>query len=316
MIFATFLYLFLFLKSNIYVIKNTVLQMPPQGFFENVVQTNLQKNDFGFLEQLKSSRRPRKINERSLGIFTTARAAIVIDEDSGTVLFEKNSKEKLPIASLTKLMTALVFLETNPDWEKEIKLLKEEEKEGSILYARAGEKVKVKDLFNMMLVGSVNNAALALVRSTGLSQEDFVKKMNEKAKDLEMHDTFFVDPTGLEPANTSTVSDLARLVVQAFQREEIQKATTLSEYVFKTANGKTYYIKNTNELLLSFLNKPPYKIIGGKTGYLDEAKYCLALETERDGHRIISVVLGSDTLYDRFQESKGLIVWAFENFVW
>lgn len=260
---------------------------------------------------------PQKKRSESLGIVTTAKSALVIDKETGAVLFKKNVDEKLPIASLTKLMTALVFLDVMSDWNKKIELQKEDEKEGGIFYARAGEEVKVKDLFNMMLVGSVNNAAYALVRSTGLPQEEFVARMNEKAQMLGLNSTHFVDPAGLEPANVSTAVDIAMLLSYVLEEDEIQKAVIQKEYIFSPQNfQKTYYVKNTNELLWSFLNKEPYQIIGGKTGYLDEAKYNLALEVKKDGEEIIVVVLGSETIKDRFQEVKGLAVWAFDSYKW
>ena len=261
---------------------------------------------------------PRKIeNNRSLGIETTARAAVVIDKETGVALFKKNIEEKLPIASLTKLMTALVFLDSEPDWDKEIKLLKEDEEEGGIFYARAGEEVRVEDIFNMMLVGSVNNAAMALARSTEMSQEDFVKKMNEKAQALKLKDTFFADPVGLEPTNVSTSYDVAILLSRALENDKIRETVVKKRYVFSPQNiKKTYYVKNTDELLWGFLNEKPYQIIGGKTGYLDEAKYCLAIEVENGGHKIIVVVLGSNEIKDRFQEVKGLAAWTFENYNW
>ncbi len=259
----------------------------------------------------------KKENSRSLGIETTAKAALVLDRASGSVLFEKNSREKFPLASLTKIMTALVFLETEPDWDASIKLSKADDKEGGIFYARAPEEVKVEDLFNMMLVGSVNNAAMALARSTGLSQKDFIEKMNQKAQKLGLKNTFFVDPTGLEPDNIGTAADVAKLLSHALQNKKIQETVIQKKYIFSPVGSKkVYYVKSTNELLWSFLNEGPYELLGGKTGYTEEAGYNLVVASRRDGHEIIIVVLGSKTAEDRFKEIKGLADWAFENYKW
>jgi len=259
----------------------------------------------------------KKESSRSLGIETTAKAALVFDRASGAILFEKNSRDKFPLASLTKIMTALVFLETNPNWEASIKISKADDKEGGIFYARAPEEVKIKDLFNMMLIGSVNNAAMALSRSTGLSQEDFIAKMNQKAHELKLKDTVFVDPTGLEPENVGTALDIAKLLSYALQNKKIQETVLQKKYIFSPIGSqKVYYVKNTNELLWSFLNEEPYKLLGGKTGYTEEAGYNLAVASRRDGHEIIIVVLGSKTAEDRFKEIKGLADWTFENYEW
>ncbi len=319
MIFSLFLSLIIFIIPQIVSAPETAAW---HLFSENekIAKVDLQiEGDKIFSDPLRgAAKEPEKIEgNRSLGIETTARAAVVLDKETGTVLFEKKIENELPIASITKLMTALVFLDTNPNWEKKIKLLKEDEKEGGIFYARAGEELTIKDLFNMMLVGSVNNAALALARSTGLSQEEFVAKMNQKAQALGLKNTFFVDPAGLEPANVSTALEVAKLLSLALDKDEIREATVKRKYVFSPQNiEKKYYVKNTNELLWSFLNEPPYKIIGGKTGYLEEAKYNLAIEVQNNGHRIIVVVLGSNTIEDRFQEAKGLTFWTFENYKW
>jgi len=261
---------------------------------------------------------PRKKEEsKSLGIETTARAALVFDKASGTILFDKNSREKISLASLTKLMTALVILDEKPEWDKTIKLAQTDNRDGGIVYARPPEEVTVKDLFEMMLVGSVNNAAAAMARSTGLTEEAFVAKMNNKAKGLLMNNTVFVDPTGLLPGNESTARDIAKLLANALDHEEIKEAVVKKTYIFSPQkSSKVYYVKSTNELLWSFLNEEPYTFIGGKTGYIEESGYNLAVEAERNGHGVIIVVLGSSTAEERFKEIKGLADWVFENYIW
>jgi len=259
----------------------------------------------------------KKEDSRSIGILTTAKSALVFDEGTGTVLFAKNPQEKTSLASLTKLMTALVFLDKNPGWDKVIRLTRTDDREGGIVYARSPEEVTVKDLFNMAMVGSVNNAAIALARSTGLEQKDFVAEMNKRAEELDLKDTIFVDPTGLLPENKGTARDVARLIAAALEREEVRAATLQKRYVFNPANSeKTYYVKSTDELLWSFLNDDPYNFIGGKTGYIEESGYNLAVEVVRGGHKIIAIVLGSATTEDRFKEIKGLVDWTFVNYRW
>lgn len=262
---------------------------------------------------------PQRIINNSLGIKTTAKSVLIIDETTETKLFEKNSQEVLPIASLTKLMTALVFLEHNPGWDKRVKIKESDQKNGGIVYLWPGEVVKVEDLFYLTLVASTNEATAALARSTALSQETFVKLMNEKAALLGLTQTRFVEPTGLDPNNQSTVTDLVKLAKAAFSKQEIVEATKLKGYRFKVLNkGITRYARSTNQLLDSFINNTEYKIEGAKTGYLEEVDYCQVIKVfkEEAGKSIIIAILGSQTTDDRWQEIKGLVDWAFDTYSW
>lgn len=249
---------------------------------------------------------------QSIGIKNSARAAVVFDSDSEQFLYEKNSQELLPIASLTKLMTAMVFLETNPVWTKTMEILPEDDRIGAKIYIYKGEIVTLRDLFYSVLVGSANNATVALVRSTGLSEEEFVKKMNEKAQELGLTQTKFYDATGLDPQNVSTAKDVARMMRAALGYKKIREALSTVEYEFSTLNTNAHHrIKNTDVLLESFLNQSPYTILGGKTGYLDEALYCFAVGVrDKNGKNIIVVTLGTPSSDERFLQAKGLIYWA------
>lgn len=298
--------------------ETTVSDLTDEIIAEEALHTQSEGDGQQFSLPRAEPRAPwKKEDSRSIGILTTAKSVLVFDEGTGTVLFAKNPQEKTPLASLTKLMTVLVFLDQDPDWDKVIRLTRADDREGGIVYARSPEEVTVKDLFNMALVGSVNNAAIALARSTGLEQKDFVAEMNKKAEELSLKDTIFVDPTGLLPENQGTARDVAKLVATALAREEVRSATLQKRYVFNPiGSGKTYYVKSTDELLWSFLNDEPYNFIGGKTGYIEESGYNLAVEVMRGGHKIIAVVLGSATAEDRFKEIKGLVDWAFVNYQW
>jgi D-alanyl-D-alanine carboxypeptidase (penicillin-binding protein 5/6) len=269
------------------------------------------------LQLVERERGPRRINHQSLGIKMSAKSAIVLDVETKKILYEKNAHQVLPIASLTKLITADVIVSQKIDWNKVVTIKHQDQAQGAVLFVDAGEKVKVKDLFYSMLVGSANNATKALVRLTGLSQEEFVKQMNQKAQDLGLRNTYFVEPTGLDPKNVSTAYEIALLAKKIFENEKIREATVMEKYIFRT-NGEEvrHTVKNTDELLKTFLNQDSYKIIAGKTGYLEEAGYCLVSEVEKDGHRVIGVILGSESNEARFQEMKGLIWWVFENWEW
>lgn len=255
---------------------------------------------------------PHKTNNLSLGVKISAQAAAVIDKDSDTILWQKNAREERSIASISKLMTALVFLDHNPGWEQEITMQASDEINGGTNHLLRDEVVKVKDVFYTALIASDNSATRALVRSTGLSEEDFVREMNAKAKSLGLLDTSFVEATGLNANNKSTAFDVLHLAKVAFAKKDIRDSTAKNTYDFQAVSGKNHHIVSTNKLLNSYLD-----INAGKTGFINASGYCLVSEFVGDnGQEIIGVVLGSDTHDGRFQELKILSSWILENFSW
>ncbi|MFA5135159.1 MAG: serine hydrolase [Patescibacteria group bacterium] len=245
----------------------------------------------------------------------SAHSGVVLDVDSGKILWQKDAEEALPIASLTKLMTALVFLETNPDFSAEITIEASDNVDvpGSKLHVQPGERVTVGDLFYTSLVGSANNATKALARSTGLPEEQFITRMNALARDMGLEHTIFYEVTGLDPQNTSTVLEYSFLANYAFRNETIKRTLATREYTFETIDKKIIHrIKNTNQLL----NDGELELIGAKTGYLDEAGYTFVCEASENGHRTIVVLFRSSSSESRFIEAKALLQWSFDNFVW
>ena len=245
----------------------------------------------------------------------SAQSASVIDTMSGLVLWQKNPNQILPIASLTKLMTAIIFLETNTDFNKEITIEQDDTSNiiGSRIVVQPGETFTVEDLFYASLVGSANNATKALARSTGLSEEEFVRRMNGKAVALGLNATSFSEATGLNPNNTSTVTEYGRVASYAFRYDLIKDALNRREHEFRTVDQKKYYrISNTNKLLTD----TELSLIGAKTGYLQEAGNTFVSQAQEGGQSIIVVLLHSDSSDTRFAETKELFNWAFRNFTW
>lgn len=276
------------------------------SFFDNQLNTKL-------IQSVYYQDAPYRSNSTSLGIKITAVSAMVMDKKTNLVLWQKNAEEVRSIASITKLMTALVFLDHNPGWDSEVTILDSDYREGGRIRVFSGEKILVKDLFNAMLVASSNNSAVALARSTGFSQEEFASLMNNKALDLGMNDSSFVEPTGLDPQNISTAADIIKLAEAALDRPEITDATSQSEYTFSVLNtDRTYTLENTDRLLNSYLD-----IKSGKTGYLDEAGYCLVSNVRGSGgQEVLVAVLGSESEESRFQEVKALAQWSYDNYIW
>ena len=259
----------------------------------------------------------------SLGPELTAESALVVDLENGEVCFTKNSTKVLPIASITKLMTILVFLENrNQEWEEKILVRAEDmiinsepedDLEPAGLNLRPGQRLELKDIFIAGLIRSANDAMKILARLVNSSlDKDFVDLMNEKAQFLGMSDTIFIEPTGLDVGDQSTAEDLIKLVLATMKKDEIREALKIKTYdfpVFEPDGQKKYQrVWNTDKLLGSFVN-----LVGAKTGYLKESGYCFAGLSNYQDEQLVVILLNAVTDEDRFQEVKSLIWWSAEN---
>jgi D-alanyl-D-alanine endopeptidase (penicillin-binding protein 7) len=235
-----------------------------------------------------------------------ARNAIVLDPATGAVLYEKNAGASAPCASLTKMMTALVFLEQKPDFGRSVEITAAELRGGGHTQLRRGERVQIGDLLHMSLMCSDNVATRVLVRESGMPLEDFLARMNRKAVELGLARTRFVESTGLDERNVSTAADIARLLRAASENETIHGISTMRGYDFLglSANNRArpHHISNTNRLLYG-----RYEIRGGKTGFISEAGYCLATWIRTDSREMIAVVLGAPTNATRFADVVRLV---------
>lgn len=258
---------------------------------------------------------PQRIYSEVIDVQTTAQNILAVDLGSGQVLYDRNSNAIVPIASITKLMTALVFLEHNPGWQTDFSTISSDRKNGGIIHLNTGEILSIKNLFYTTLISSDNDGASALARSTGLSPEQFVSKMNAKAQQLGLNSAKFYDPTGLNSNNEASLIDIVKLVNYALNNPQIAEATGKAYYEFEVRGEKTTRIVklySTNLLLNGYL-----KIIGGKTGHLEEAGYCLAVKVSgQQKQEIIVVVMGSKSNADRFQDVKAISDWVFTNYQW
>ncbi len=252
----------------------------------------------------------------------TSDAAIVLDAATGETLFEHRVDDPRVVASLTKLMTSIVALEQAPKMTRTVKIAAEDEVGGGRLHVPAGTSLTTKDLFYSALVGSANNAAEALLRTSGLSRPMFLDQMNVRAATLGMNKTRFTDPSGMDVNNVSTARDLAKLARYAYANPTLSRMTATFNYKFTaylpgrqagTPKALAKSIKNTNRLLVV---DPDIYITGGKTGYLDEAQYNLAIRAKDAGRQVIVVTLGADTRAASFDETKALAHWAFSNYRW
>jgi len=241
-------------------------------------------------------------------IYCNLRAAIVIDNESNDLLYSYNASDKRSIASISKLLTAMVVLDNYmPD--STITITKQDARRSSRSIFRTGDKIKMKDLLHSALLQSDNRSARALARTVSGSIERFAEKMNDKAKKLGLDNTIMYEPSGLDERNQSTAADCARLVFYAMQYPEIARITSLKKYEFKLVNRKNRNKRliNTNKMVFS-----KYRVLAGKTGYIIESDYCLATIIENgSGDQITLVVLGSPGPKTRFKEARRLANYSF-----
>lgn len=256
------------------------------------------------------------INPQAAEISVAADKSAVLSVNDRVFFYTKNADAIQPIASITKLMTALVFVENNPGWDTTYTISASDQVEGGRLNLFPGEEVRLSDLFKTSLIASDNGATLALVHASGLSEVDFVKKMNKKAQALGLNHTSFTDPVGLSENNVSSAREVALLAKAVLAQEEIRKATETKDYEFTTIDGRAKKVESTDYLLFDS-EKNSFQVLGGKTGYTDLAGYCFVGRfKDESGREIISVVLNSSGKNERFRESKSLVNWVFSNYDW
>lgn len=243
----------------------------------------------------------------------SAAAAVIIAEADGRVLWGKNETKVAPLASLTKLVAAKVFLDTKPDLKKVMTYRDQDEKynhehvnpwESARLRLKDGDTLTVEDLLYSTLIGSANNTAETLVRASGLSRAEFIQRMNDTVKSWGAHNTKFIEPSGLAPENVSSPLDYAIIAKEVLSDSVIAKISTTHRYSFKTINSQnSYNLTNTNRLV----QDTSLAMTGSKTGYLDEAGYCLITRVDTPQGALIVVNFGSPNRNGSFDDNLALL---------
>lgn len=239
-------------------------------------------------------------------------AVLVMDEATGAVLYEKNSEAVLPIASISKLMTAMVALDATPDLnetltitEADVDMLK-----GTSSRLRVGTQLKREEMLRLALMSSENRAASALSRYYPGGRAAFVQAMNAKSKMLGLTETHFEDPTGLTAANVSSARDLVKMVSAAHDYPLIREFTTTSEYDV-ALNGRAQTFRNTNPLVRAKNND--WEIGLSKTGYINEAGKCLVMQAWFNNKPTIIVLLDSWGKLTRVGDANRIKRWVEAN---
>lgn len=239
----------------------------------------------------------------------SASSVFVFDLNSSTVLFEKNPDLRLHPASTTKIMTALVALDSYR-LDDVLTVKTAGQAIGNTIKLVEGDKLTVKDLLFGLLVSSANDAAVTLAENYIDSYPGFVEKMNQMSKDLNLHNTSFSNVSGIESQeHKTTVRDLALLTKQALMSDLIKQIVSTKQTVIAAQNSNNkYFLTSTNKLLGNIEG-----VKGFKTGWTENAGECLITYIERDNHPVIIVVLNSK---DRFGESSALVDWIYGNHLW
>jgi D-alanyl-D-alanine endopeptidase (penicillin-binding protein 7) len=235
-----------------------------------------------------------------------AEAAIIYNPETGQVLWEENSQDQRSIASITKVMTAAVFLENSPDLTRQVVVQRADVRQASTTYLRAGYKVTTGDLLHLLLIGSDNAAARALARVSPEGSEGFIARMNEKARELGLTNTRYADPSGLLAANVSSAYDMARLIAFVSADARISEIMRMAEYSVPIGR-RSITVRSTNQLV----RQGDVDVLGGKTGFISKAGYCLAtlLRLPQGGPQVAVVVLGAKSNAGRFWETRHLFNW-------
>jgi D-alanyl-D-alanine carboxypeptidase (penicillin-binding protein 5/6) len=234
----------------------------------------------------------------------SAASAVLVDLDSGEVLYERAAGSRRPIASTTKIMTALLVLESATPFDEVTASGRAASQEGAELGLEPGERISVRELLYALMLQSANDAAVSLAEHVGGSVEVFVEQMNERARTLGLADTRFASPNGLDDSGYSTALDLAAITVAAFGSSTFEETVGTRFRTILAPEGPARRIQNRNALLWLYPGA-----LGVKTGYTGAAGFCLVAAAERDGLRLGTVVLGSPQ--EPFSDAAALLNFGF-----
>ena len=245
----------------------------------------------------------------------SSKSAILMDAESGKILYEKNIDEQLPMASMTKIMSMLLIMENieegNLTYEDKVLISKNASSMGgSQVFLQAGEEYMVNDLLKCIAISSANDAVVAMAEKISGSVDAFVNLMNTRAKELDLKNTNFTNPHGLDDENHySSAYDMAVIARELLKHEDILKYTSIYEDYLTKPDGSQVWLVNTNRLVRFYDG-----VDGLKTGYTTEAGYCLTATAKKSDLRLISVVMASSSAEERSSDTSTLLTYGFNSF--
>lgn len=255
------------------------------------------------------------VKAEELKLAESAKSAIIIEASTGKVLFEKNADEKLVPASMTKMMSMLLIMENIESgvlkWNQKITVSENASSMGgSQILLETGEKMTVKDLFKGVAIASGNDAVVALGEAIAGTEEGFVDMMNKRAKELNLKNTNFKTPHGLDAANHySSARDMSLIAKELVKHEKVLEFTSVYEDYLRENTDKKIWLVNTNKLVRFYDG-----VDGLKTGYTKDAGYCLTATAKKDGMRIIAVVMGEPDSKTRNKEVSEMLDYSFAQY--
>ncbi len=258
---------------------------------------------------------PTNTKAEELKLAENAKSAIIIEATTGKILFEKNSDEKLVPASMTKMMSMLLIMENIENgvlkWNQKITVSENASSMGgSQILLETGEKMTVEDLFKGVAIASGNDAVVALAEAIAGSVDGFVDMMNKKAKELNLKNTNFKTPHGLDAANHySSARDMSAIARELVKHEKVLEFTSVYEDYLRENTDKKIWLVNTNKLVRFYDG-----VDGLKTGYTKDAGYCLTATAKKDGMRIIAVVMGEPDSKTRNKEVSEMLDYSFAQY--
>lgn len=254
-------------------------------------------------------------NDVTDNLASNAKSAILIEKETGKILYEKNAHEKLAPASMTKIMSMLIIIEAiekgTISWDEIITVSERASSMGgSQILLETGEQMSVSDLFKGVAVASGNDAVVALAEAVAGTVEEFVVLMNDKVKELGLNDTNFKNPHGLDDANHySSAYDMAFIARELVKHEKVLEFTKIYEDYLRKGTSREFWLTNTNKLTRF---KPG--VDGLKTGYTKEAGYCLTATMKKDNMRLISTAMGEETSTIRNAEISALLDYGYAKY--
>ena len=250
--------------------------------------------------------------EETEDLAPNAKSAIMIEASTGEILFQKNKDEKLAPASMTKMMSMLLIMEEiengNLKWNEMITTSeKASSMGGSQIFLKVGEKMTVEDLLKGVAIASGNDAVVALAERVSGSEEQFVKRMNTRAQDLGLKNTNFINATGLTADNHySSAYDMSLIAKELVKHEKILEFTSTYEDYLRKDTKSPFWLVNTNRLV-----RFKEGVDGLKTGFTDEAGYCLTATMKKDNMRLITVVMKEENTSKRSADTTKMLDYGF-----
>lgn len=253
-------------------------------------------------------------NVSAINFETYSNNIIIYNLDTKSILYEKNSNDEVKVASLTKIMTAIIVIENNPDLDKIIEI-KDEDLRDMYEYAtagfQAGDKVKLKDIVYGILLPSGSDAVNAAVRETSTTEEEFIKLMNQKVDELNLTHTHFSNAVGKDEDNYSTASDIQKILEYALKNKTFYEIFNTQKYIIEDLNlqlnGPLYKVERKYKI------DPDY-ILGAKTGYTGESKYSMASYSKYNDSNYILVTVGAPNFKKVLMDTDNLYNYVFENY--